>query len=251
MAALPLESQQRYARQLLLPEVGEAGQAKLAAASVLIIGAGGLGSPAAFFLAGAGVGRIGLADSDRVDLSNLHRQILHATPDVGRLKTDSGREALAGLNPGVVIEPHALRITAANIGPLAAAYDFVISAVDNFAGKFLISDACVRGGKPFCHAGVLGWEGQIFTYLPGGRSGCCRCLLPAGTEAPEAAAPVPVLGSIPGVLGALQATEALKWILGIPGLLVNRLLHIDGKRMRFREVAFQPSRDCPICGKDR
>jgi adenylyltransferase/sulfurtransferase len=248
---LSSEENARYARQLLLPEIGEAGQQKLKAASVLIIGAGGLGSPAAYYLAAAGIGRLGLMDADRVDVSTLHRQLLHFTPDVGHLKTESARQKLSALNPGVQLETMATRLTAANSRNIFESYAFIISAVDNFETKFIISDACVRENKPFCHAGILGFEGLMFTYVPESGSGCYRCFFSVPPPEGKIPRPAPVLGPVPGVMGALQAVEALKYLLGLGGLLTNRLLCFNALGLRFREVAFGPKPECPGCGKSR
>jgi len=249
--ALTPEQMQRYSRQILLDEVGDSGQEKLRSGSVLILGAGGLGSPAALYLTAAGIGRLGLVDSDEVDLTNLQRQILHFTQDVGRSKVQSGVEKLAQLNPDVKVEIYQIRVDAENIFGLLSRYDFIIDATDNFPTKFLISDACVMAQKPFCHAGVLRLAGQLFTYVPDGNSGCCRCLFsapPPGKKifsCPQAG----VLGVVPGVIGILQAGEALKYILGQGELLTNRLLIHDAKRAVFRELKFKRVANCPVCGE--
>ncbi len=246
---LSAEQLQRYARQLKLPEVGDAGQNQLAMSSVLLIGTGGLGSAAALYLAAAGVGRLGLTDADSVDLSNLQRQILHFTPDLHKPKTQSAREKINSLNPDVRVETYQERLDAGNLPGLLTQYDFIIDATDNFITKFLISDECVRAGKPFSHAGVTGWEGQTFTYLPDGRCGCYRCLFaapPPPEKIPDQAA-AGILGAVAGTLGTLQATEALKYLLGLDGLLTNRLLVYQARRLKWREIRFQPAPDCPVC----
>lgn len=248
-APLTPEQAERYARQLLLPEIGEAGQARLARASVLIVGLGGLGSAAAWYLAAGGVGRLGLLDSDLVERSNLQRQILHATPDIGRPKTISAAAKLRALNPDIRLDLLELRAKAENLPRLTADYDFVLDAADNFDTKFLISDVCVRERKPFSHAGVRGFEGQTFTYLPGSASGCYRCLF----QSPPPSALVPnrasggIWGGVAGSLGLIQATEAVKCLLGIGRPLVNRLLTYHALEQRWREIGFQPAADCPAC----
>lgn len=249
-AFLTPEQNERYARQLVLPEIGPEGQVRLLQASVLVVGLGGLGSAAAWYLAAAGVGRLGLLDADRVECSNLQRQILHATPDLGKPKTASAAAKLRDLNPGLRLDQLDLRATEETLPRLAADYGFVLDASDNFSTKFLISDVCVRERKPFSHAGVRGFEGQTFTYVPGGASGCCRCLF----QSPPPSAPVPeqasggILGSVAGLLGIIQATEAVKCLLGIGRLLTNRLLVYHALDQRWREVGFQPAADCPVCG---
>jgi molybdopterin-synthase adenylyltransferase len=248
-APLTPEQTERYARQLLLPEVGPAGQARLSRASVLIVGLGGLGSSAAWYLAAAGVGRLGLLDSDRVERSNLQRQILHATPDLGQPKTVSAAAKLRALNPALALDLLEARASEETLPRLAGTYDFILDAVDNFTTKFLISDVCVREHKPFSHAGVRGFEGQTFTYVPGGASGCYRCLFqspPPSTLVPDQAAGG-IWGSVAGSLGLIQATEAVKCILGIGRLLTNRLLVYHALDQRWREVPFQPAADCPVC----
>lgn len=240
---------ERYARQLVLPEIGPAGQVRLLQASVLVIGLGGLGSAAAWYLAAAGVGRLGLLDSDRVERSNLQRQTLHATPDLGQPKTVSAAAKLRALNPEIGFDLLELRATEENLPRLIAGYDFILDAADNFSTKFLISDVCVRERKPFSHAGVRGFEGQTFTYVPGGAHGCYRCLF----QSPPPAALIPdqaaggILGSVAGSLGLIQATEAVKCILGIGRLLTNRLLVYQALDQRWREVGFHPAADCSVC----
>lgn len=240
---------ERYNRNLLLKEVGLEGQKKLAAAKVLAIGAGGLGSPVLLYLAAAGVGTIGVADGDLVDLSNLQRQVLHFTPDVDTPKVQSAASKIQQLNPHVKVVTHPVWVRAENIDPLIADYDFVIDCSDNFAAKFLINDACVMAGKPFSHAGVIQMVGQTMTIVPE-KSACYRCVFsqPPPPNAVPGAAQVGILGAIAGVVGTLQATEAIKFILGTKTLLTNRLLIFDGLEMKFREVKIQPEEDCPLCG---
>ena len=235
--------QERYARQLSLPELGAEGQQKLTNGRVLLVGAGGLGSPAALYLAAAGVGTLGIADADNVDLSNLQRQILHASPDLHRPKVDSAKETLQALNPEITIHTHHLYVTPDNIGALVSNYDFVLDCTDSFAAKLMINDACVRAGKPFSHAGIEGLQGQLMTYVPG-RGPCCRCIF---LEPPEAAkTPIPVMGAVAGVIGSLQAMEAIKFLAGIGDLLTGRMLCFDAKSMEFRSVQL-PRRTGCIC----
>jgi molybdopterin/thiamine biosynthesis adenylyltransferase len=246
---LSAEQQERYARHLILEGVGEAGQAKLLNGSVLVIGAGGLGSPALLYLAAAGVGRIGIADGDSVELSNLQRQIIHATPRLGHDKTASARSVIEQLNPDVRVETHPLRVTADNIGGLQAEYDFVIDATDNFAAKFLINDACVAAGKPYSHGGILRYSGQTMTVVPG-QGPCYRCIFPDEPQGEVAlsCSKAGVLGVLPGIIGTLQATEAIKYLLGVGSLLTGRLLTYDSALLRFREIPLKRNPDCPVCG---
>jgi adenylyltransferase/sulfurtransferase len=240
---------ERYSRHLILRDVGPAGQEKLLASRVLIVGAGGLGSPAALYLAAAGVGTIGLVDDDVVDLTNLQRQIAHFTRDVGVPKVESAAEKITALNPDVRVRTHHLRLTADNALDLLADYDFVIEGTDNFPSKFLLNDACWFAGKPFSHAGILHFAGQLFTIMPG-QSACYRCVFPA--PPPPGAVPscsqAGVLGSLAGVIGCLQATEALKVLLGVGTPLTDRMLVFDALDMRFREVKFRRNPKCPLCG---
>ena len=247
---LTVDQQERYARHLILEGVGAEGQLKLLRGSVLVIGAGGLGSPVLLYLAAAGVGRIGIADSDVVELSNLQRQIIHSTPGIGTAKTLSAQATLEALNPDVRIEVHQLRVAADNITELMAEYDFVIDATDNFEAKFLINDACVAAGKPYSHGGILRYAGQTMTVLPG-QSPCYRCIFP---EAPAgdvatACSKAGVIGVLPGIIGTLQATEAIKYLLGVGVLLTGRLLTYDSAPMKFREISLRRNPHCPACGQ--
>ena len=238
---------QRYARQLALPEIGLAGQQRLGRARVLIVGAGGLGSPAAYYLAAAGVGTLRIADDDVVDLSNLQRQILHATADVGRPKAASAADSLLRLNPELRVEARRCRFDRHTAGDLAADADFVIDAADNFEAKFLIADVCHELGKPYSHAGIDGFAGQTMTVLPG-RTACYRCVFQAPPGGGEARAVRGPLGAVPGVVGAVQATEAVKCLLGIGTLLTDRLLVYDALSLSFRSVALRRNEECPLCG---
>lgn len=238
-----------YIRNVLIPQIGEAGQVKLLESRVLVIGLGGLGSPASLYLAAAGIGEIGLVDSDTVDLSNLQRQVLHGREDVGEDKIRSASHTLSRLNPDVRLNPIKTAVSAENILDLVSPYDFVIEATDNFESKFLINDACLRLGKPYSHAGILGAFGQTMTVVPG-KGPCLRCVFeevpPAGTyDTPDK---VGVLGSVAGVMGTIQATEAIKYLTGAGRLLVGRMLTWDALGMRFREVELPAARRCGICG---
>jgi molybdopterin/thiamine biosynthesis adenylyltransferase/rhodanese-related sulfurtransferase len=240
----------RYSRHLILPEVGPAGQEKLGAARVLCIGAGGLGSPVALYLAAAGIGTIGLVDFDEVDLSNLQRQILHGTRDVGRKKIDSGYDRLSDLNPGIKIERHDARFTSANALALVSEYDVVVDGSDNFATRYLSNDVCVWARKPNVYGSVFRFEGQTTVFAPHLGGPCYRCLFPE----PPTAGSVPncaeagVLGVLPGTVGTIQATEAIKLILGAGESLIGRLLHFDAMKMKFREFALRRDPQCPVCG---
>lgn len=239
----------RYSRHILLNDVGVEGQEKIRQAKVLIVGAGGLGSPVALYLAAAGVGTIGIADGDVVDLSNLQRQIIHTTPDVGRPKVDSAKEKIERINPHVKVVTHKEFLMADNILGIIGDYDFIVDGTDNFPVKFLINDACVMAGKPFSHGGILRFEGQTFTHLPG--TACYRCLF--GFPPPAGAVPTcsqaGVLGAIAGMLGTIQAAETLKYITGVGDLLTNQLLTFNAKTMNFRKVKVQPNKRCPLCGQ--
>lgn len=238
----------RYSRQIILPELGGKGQKRLLASRVAIVGAGGLGSPAALYLAAAGVGTLGIIDSDLVDLSNLQRQILHHTSDVGRPKTDTARETIQALNPNVRVVTHHQRLTAGNALATLADYDVVLGCCDNFPTRYLLNDACFLLNKPLVDGSIFRFEGQATVYLPG--QGCYRCLFPAppppGTV--PSCAEAGVLGVLPGLVGVIQATEAIKIILGIGRSLAGRLLLIDALAMDFREVELRRNPACPVCG---
>ena len=244
--ALSVTQSERYARHLMLPEIGMDGQLRLSSARVLVVGIGGLGSPAAFYLVAAGVGTVGLMDPDVVDLSNLQRQILHATADVGQSKVVSGAEKLRALNPEVTIRTHAVRLDPANAADLLAPYDAILDATDNFEAKFLIADACHKAGKPYVHAGILRFQGQVMTVIPG-QTACYRCLF--GGAPPSVGRPAGPMGAVPGVIGAIQATEAIKLLLRIGEPLTDRLLTWDALTMRFREIPVRRNPDCPLCGR--
>jgi molybdopterin-synthase adenylyltransferase len=240
----------RYSRHIVLPEVGGIGQKQINRASVLVIGAGGLGSPVAFYLAAAGVGRIGIVDNDVVDTSNLQRQILHTTTDVGRKKVESARETLLALNPNLTIVPHDVRLNSGNILDILKDYDVVAEGSDNFPTKFLVNDACVMTGTPLSMAGIFRFSGQVLTVIP--REGpCYRCLIPQ----PPPAGAIPscqeagVLGAMAGAVGVVQATEILKLILGKGEVLSGRLLLFEALQMRFEPLEVKRNPECPVCSE--
>lgn len=253
MASLTNEQLERYSRHIILQHVGGRGQKKILASKVLIIGTGGLGAPAAMYLAAAGVGQIGLVDYDIVDLSNLQRQIIHQTNDLGKAKIISGQETIHAMNPDVQVHVYDEQVTAANIRDIIndRDYDFIIDGTDNFPAKFLINDACVMLKKPFSHAGIIRFQGQTMTYVPD-KSPCYRCVFPK--MPPKDAVPTcrqaGVLGVMGGVIGTLQATEALKFILGIGELLTGYLLTYDALTMTFRKVKIPRNKKCSVCGEN-
>jgi molybdopterin/thiamine biosynthesis adenylyltransferase len=247
-SALTLEQARRYARHIIMPEVGPLGQRRLLAAKVLLIGAGGLGSPAAIYLAAAGVGTIGIVDYDNVELSNLHRQIIHGHASIGRPKVDSVVDRLKDVNPDVRVVPHNEPITSANAMQIISQYDVVVNGSDNFPTRYLVNDAAYLAGKPLVDGSLFRFEGRATVYLPG--SGCYRCLFPA----PPAPGEVPscaeagVLGAMCGVVGTIQAVEAVKLILSLGEPLANRLLMFDSLAMEFREYKIRRDPGCPLCG---
>ena len=242
---------ERYSRQIILEEVGGAGQEKLLSSKVLIVGAGGLGAPAALYLAAAGIGTIGIIDYDKVDLTNLQRQIIHHTADIGTEKVDSARAKIQAINPEVTVRTHQTRVTAENISEIIRQYDFIIDGTDNFPAKFLINDACYFEKVPFSHAGILRFYGQLITVLPG-ETTCYRCIFreppPAGVV--PSCSQAGVLGVLAGIVGSLQATEAMKYLLGVGNLLTNALLSYDALGMEFHKVSLNRNPDCPLCGKN-
>ncbi|NOX64867.1 MAG: HesA/MoeB/ThiF family protein [Chlorobi bacterium] len=243
------EQLERYSRHIILSDVGIEGQEKIMHGKVLIVGAGGLGSPVALYLAAAGVGTIGIIDGDVVDLTNLQRQIIHFTKDLNKPKVESAKEKMLEINPDISVKTYKKLATAENIIDIINDYDFVIDGTDNFSAKFLINDACVIAGKPFSHGGILRFDGQTLTVIPG-ETACYRCVFHA--PPPENAVPscsqAGVLGSIAGMLGTIQATEALKYFTGIGDLITNRLLSFDAKSMNFRNVRFKKNPKCTVCG---
>jgi adenylyltransferase/sulfurtransferase len=248
--ALSGEETLRYARHLILPEVGPAGQRKLKGARVLLVGAGGLGSPVALYLAAAGVGTLGMVDPDVVDATNLQRQVLHATPDVGRSKLDSAADRIGALNPHVRVEPHPLRLSSANALELFREYDVVVDGTDNFPTRYLVNDACVLTGRPNVYGSILRWEGQASVFWAE-RGPCYRCLFrdPPPPGLVPSCAEGGVLGVLPGIIGTLQAAETLKLLLGVGEPMVGRLLLLDALRMRFREMKLRKDPECPACGE--
>ena len=241
----------RYSRHLIMPEVGMRGQLKLKEASVLCIGAGGLGSPVALYLAAAGVGRIGIVDFDVVDYSNLQRQVIHGTPDVGRPKLDSARDRLNAINPEVTVETHDVALSSDNALDLLTGYDIIVDGTDNFPTRYLVNDACVLLGKPNVYGSIFRFEGQASVFAT--KDGpCYRCLYPE----PPPPGLVPscaeggVLGILPGVVGTIQATEAVKLIIGVGEPLINRFMIYDALRMRFRELKLRKDPECPVCGEN-
>lgn len=244
------EQIERYSRHILLSEVGVEGQEKLLNSKVLIIGTGGLGAPAAMYLAAAGVGTIGLVDGDVVDLSNLQRQIIHQTKDVGKSKVQSGKETINELNPDVNVITYNELVTSENIMNIIKNYDFILDGTDNFAAKFLINDACVLAKKPFSHAGIIRFQGQLTTYIPDNNTPCYRCIFQ--TPPPEGMVPTcreaGVLGVMGGVIGTLQATEAIKYILGLGQTLAGYLLTYDGLKMEFKKIKINHNKKCGVCG---
>jgi molybdopterin/thiamine biosynthesis adenylyltransferase len=241
---------ERYSRHIILKDVSIDGQQKIMNGKVLIIGAGGLGAPAALYLAAAGVGTIGLVDGDVVDLSNLQRQVIHFTPDVGKPKVQSAKDKIELMNPDVKVVTYQERVFANNILDIISDqdYDFIIDGTDNFPAKFLINDACVFTKRPFSHGGILRYDGQTMTYVPG--EACYRCIF--GFAPPLNAVPscsqAGVLGAIAGMLGTIQAAEALKYLAGTGELLTNRLLVFNASNMQFRNVKVKKNTNCPVCG---
>jgi molybdopterin-synthase adenylyltransferase len=241
---------ERYSRHIILEEVGGIGQEKLLSSKVLIIGAGGLGAPATLYLAAAGIGTIGIVDGDRVDLTNLQRQVIHHTEDVGVEKVKSAANKIRAINPDVTVETYNQLAMADNIREIIRDYDFVIDGTDNFGAKFLINDACYFEKIPYSHAGIIKFQGQLITVLPG-ETVCYRCIF----NAPPPAGAVPscsqagVLGVLAGVIGTLQATEAIKYLLGLGKLLTNTLLTYDALEMKFRSIKLSPNPSCHLCGQ--
>lgn len=244
------EQMERYSRHIILKEVGVKGQKKLLNARVLIIGAGGLGAPAALYLAAAGVGTIGIADADEVDLSNLQRQVIHTTNDLGKPKVESAKETMEAINPDVKVVTYHDFIASDNILDIIKDYDFILDGTDNFPAKFLINDACVMAKKAFCHAGIIRFKGQLMTYVPG-EGPCYRCVFkePPPKDAVPTCKQAGVIGAMAGVIGCLQAMEAVKYITGAGELLTGKLLTYDALTNNFHTIKLPkhvPS--CPVCG---
>ena len=259
-AGYPVQQQQflnasqmdRYSRHLILPEVGEAGQLKLMGAKVLMIGAGGLGSPSAYYLAAAGVGTIGIIDADVVDKSNLQRQILHSEEWVGKPKVESAKRTLQELNSDIEIKTYNTFITSENVMEIIDGYDVVVDGCDNFPTRYLVNDACAMKGIPNVHGSIFRFDGQVTIFMPGDEGPCYRCLYPE--PPPPGMAPscqeAGVLGVLPGVVGVIQAIETIKLILGVGDPLIGRLLTFDALRMTFREMKIRQDPDCPMCGEN-
>ena len=246
------EQVQRYARHIILPYIGGAGQRKLLDASVLCIGAGGLGSPVAMYLAAAGVGRLGILDFDRVDLTNLQRQIIHGTKDVGRSKVESAVDRLRDINPTIEIVPYDTLLTSENAFEILEPWDVIVDGTDNFPVRYLVNDATQMLGKPLVYGSIYQFEGQATVCMPGPETPCYRCLFPQ----PPPPGTVPscaeggVFGVLPGIIGSIQATEAIKLITGVGEPLVGRLLLFDALSMEFTTVKLRWDADCPVCGKE-
>lgn len=242
---------ERYSRQIILPNVGGKGQEKLLAAKVLIIGAGGLGSPCALYLASAGIGKIGIVDSDTVELNNLQRQILHSTPNVGKAKVESAKERLGAVNPQVEVIPYKIRLASENILDIIRDYDIIVDGSDNFPTRYLVNDACVLSHKTLSHGGIFRFDGQALTIVPG-ESACYRCLF--ASPPPPGLVPscqeAGILGAVAGVIGTLQANEVLKYILGIGELLTGKLLVFNALDSSFRLVKVPRDPKCPVCGEN-
>lgn len=249
---LSAEELQRYSRHLLMPEVTSEGQRRLKAARILSIGAGGLGSPAALYLAAAGVGTIGIVDFDDVDLSNLQRQILHGTKDIGRSKLESARDRLRDINPEIEIELHECRFSSENASHLVAQYDLVVDGSDNFPTRYLSNDVCVFAQKPNVYGSVFRFEGQTTVFAPHLGGPCYRCLFPEPPppDSVPNCAQAGVLGVLPGIIGMLQAIETIKLIVGIGEPLIGRLLHFDALKVKFRELNLRRDPGCPVCGQN-
>lgn len=245
------EQLERYSRHIILQEVGVKGQKKLLNASVLIIGAGGLGAPAALYLAAAGVGTIGIVDADEVDLSNLQRQVIHTTNDVGKAKVKSAAETMEAINPDVTVKTYRTFVDSTNIMDLIKDYDFIIDGTDNFPAKFLINDACVMAGKPFSHAGIIRFKGQLMTYVPG-EGPCYRCVFknPPPKDAVPTCKQAGVIGAMGGVIGSLQAMEAIRYIIGKGELLTGKLLTYDALKMEFHTIKLPKDHHCAVCGDE-
>ncbi|MDR1540694.1 MAG: molybdopterin-synthase adenylyltransferase MoeB [Clostridiales bacterium] len=240
---------QRYSRHIILKEVGAKGQRKLLDGKVLIIGAGGLGAPAALYLAAAGIGEIGICDADEVDLSNLQRQVIHSTNDIGKSKVQSAKESMEAINPEIKVNAIHAWVDSANIMKLIEPYDFIIDGTDNFPAKFLINDACAIAGKAFSHAGIIRFQGQLMTYVPG-QGPCYRCIFqnPPPPDAVPTCRQAGVIGAMGGVIGSLQAMEAVKFLLGKGSLLTGQLLTYDALKMEFRKIKLPKRESCPVCG---
>ncbi len=245
------EQIERYSRHIILPEVGGKGQRKLLDSKVFLVGAGGLGSPAAFYLAAAGIGKIGISDNDDVDFSNLQRQILHSTKDVGRPKAQSAKETLENLNPDIEVVPYPMRLNSENIIDIIKDYDVILDGSDNFPTRYLVNDACVMLGKPLSHGSIFRFDGQATTILPG-QGPCYRCLYetPPPPDLVPSCQEAGVLGVIAGIIGVIQATEVIKLVLGKGNLLNGKLLLYDSLNMDFKKLNIHRNPACPMCGEN-
>ncbi len=241
---------ERYSRQIILPNVGGKGQEKLLNAKVLIIGAGGLGSPCALYLASAGIGKIDIVDSDKVELNNLQRQILHSIKDVGRAKVESAKDRLNEINQDVEVIPYNIRLTSKNILDMVKKYDIVVDGSDNFPTRYLVNDACILSGKPLSHGGIFRFDGQVITILPG-QSACYRCLFsePPPPGLVPSCQEAGILGAVAGIIGTIQANEVIKYVLGIGDLLVDKLLIFNALDSSFRQVKVPKDLKCQVCGQ--
>ena len=249
-ARLTTEQIERYSRQIMVPDLGGKAQMRLRDARVLVIGAGGLGSPAAFYLAAAGIGTLGIIDPDNVELSNLQRQILHATKNIGQRKVESAKATLTELNPDVDVKTYPIRFDETNAAQIAAEYHFIVDGSDNFDTKFLVNDTAIKLGIAFSHAGIVRLQGQTMTVIPG-KTACYRCLFKAPPPPEEIlnCQASGILGAVAGTLGTIQATEAVKYLAGFEdGLLTDRLLVYDAKNMKFRDIEVKRDPDCASCG---
>lgn len=244
MKQLSDDQQKRYRRQLIMKEIGEDGQKRLLKSRVLVVGAGGLGSPVTLYLAAAGVGTIGIADHDVIDISNLQRQILHATDTIGTSKTESAKKRLTELNPEVYIETYPVRITAKNIARIISHYDLVINAVDNIETRYILNKACVLRSIPLIEGAINNFDGHVMTIIPGS-SACYQCIFPDDTEGIKKE--IGVIGTLPGIIGTLQATEAIKYFLAIGKLLHNRIIFFNALDLRFREINVARDPHCSVC----
>lgn len=244
------EQLERYSRHIILKDVGVQGQRKIMKGKALLVGLGGIGAPAALYLTAAGVGTIGLADGDVVDRSNLQRQVIHFTPDVGEAKVFSAKAKMEKINPDVKVVTHEKKLLANNIRDIIKHYDIVIDGTDNFPAKFLINDACVLEKKPFSHGGMLRFEGQTMTYVPG--HACYRCVFRSSPpkDAVPSCSQAGVIGALAGMLGTVQAAEVVKFLIGKGTLLTNSLLTFDALNMDFRKVKVKKDKDCPVCGEN-
>jgi len=251
MTKLSQVQRDRYSRHIMLSEIGESGQKKLLDAKVLVVGLGGLGSAVSYYLAAAGIGHLGIIDSDVVEISNLQRQILHSTKSIGMPKTESARKTLLSLNPDVTITAHKDRLTWENAAEIIKGYDIVVDGCDNLPTRYIMNDTCYANGKPYVHGSIFQFEGRATVFLPG-QGPCFRCLYPA--PPPEDMMPGPqdigLLGVLPGVIGVIEATEAIKLILEIGTSLAGRLLVYDALNMYFQELHVKRDPECPVCGRD-